>query len=155
MKLRRLSLVAFALLLVAGAAAAADETERFQRTVPLAPGGTLKLNNFSGHVTITGTDRSEVVIDAVRRAPRERLDRIKLDVQASGSTVRIQANKKVSSSWWDWRGNNVVETDMEIQVPRHGSPKAWGLRKTKGVWEYSQRLDLFRISFSYLLLTFG
>jgi hypothetical protein len=119
MMLRRLSLVAFALLLVAGVAAAADETERFQRTVPLAPGGTLKLDNFSGHVTITGTDRSEVVIDAVRRAPRERLDRIKLDVQASGSMVRIQANKKVSSSWWDWHGNNVVETDMEIQVPRH------------------------------------
>ena len=115
MKLRRLSLAMCAVLLVAGAAAAADETERVQRTVPLAPGGTLKLNNFSGHVNITGTDRPEVVIDATRRAPRERLDRIKLDVQASGSTVTIEANKQVSSSWFR---NNVVETDMEIQVPR-------------------------------------
>ncbi len=120
MKLRRLSLVC-AFLLVAGVATAAQETERVQRTVPLAPGGTLRLDNFSGHVNITGTDRAEVVIDAVRRAPRDRLDRIKLDVQASGSRVTIQANKKVSSSWWDWRGNNVVETDMEIQVPRQVS----------------------------------
>ena len=117
MRLRRISAALCALLLVAGVAAA-DETERFQKTVTLAPGGTLKLNNFSGHVNITGTDRSEVVIDAVRRAPRERLDRIKLDVQVSGSTVRIEANKKVSSSWFNW-GNNVVETEMEIQVPRH------------------------------------
>ena len=118
MKLRRLSWVASALLLLLAMPAAAAETERVQKTVPLAPGGTLKLDNFSGRVTITATDRSEVVIDAVRRAPRDRLDRIKLDVQASGSTVRIQANKKVSSSWFDWAGNNVVETDMDIQVPR-------------------------------------
>lgn len=114
LRLRRISAPLCALLLVAGIAAA-DETERVQKTVPLAPGGTLKLNNFSGHVTITGTDRHEVVIDAVRRAPRERLDRIKLDVRASGSTVTIDANKKVSSSWFR---NNVVETDMEIRVPR-------------------------------------
>jgi len=119
MKLRRLSWVASAFVLLVATVCAAAETERVQRTVPLAPGGTLKLDNFSGRVTITATDRSEVVIDAVRRAPRERLDRIKLDVQASGATVRIQANKKLSSSWFDWRGNNVVETDMDIQVPRH------------------------------------
>jgi len=119
MKLRRLSGLACALVLLVATAAAAAETERVQKTVPLAPGGTLRLDNFSGRVTITATDRSEVVIDAVRRATRDRLDRIKLDVEASGSTVRIQANKKVSSSWWDWRGNNVVETDMDIQVPRH------------------------------------
>jgi DUF4097 and DUF4098 domain-containing protein YvlB len=116
MKLRRVSLVACALLMVAGTAGAADESERVQRTVPLQPGGTLKLNNFSGRVNITATDRAEVVIDATRRAPRERLDRIKLDVQASGSTVTIEANKKLSSSWFH---NDVVETDMEIQVPRH------------------------------------
>ncbi len=115
MTLRRLSLLACAFLLVAGTAAAADETERVQRTVALSPGGTLKLHNFSGRVTITGTDRPEVVIDATRRAPRERLDRIKLDIQASGSTVTIEANKKISTSWFR---NNVVETDMEIQVPR-------------------------------------
>ncbi len=118
MKLRRVSTVVCVFLLLAGVAAAADETERVQKTVPLAAGGTLKLHNFSGHVNIIGTDRPEVVIDATRRAPRDRLDRIKLDVQASGSTVTIEANKKISSSWWDWRGNNVVETAMEIQVPR-------------------------------------
>jgi DUF4097 and DUF4098 domain-containing protein YvlB len=117
MSLRRLPLaLAVVMLLVAATAAFADQTERVQRTVPLSPGGTLKLNNFSGRVTITATDRSEVVIDAVRRAPQERLDRIKLDIQSSGSTVTIEANKKISSGWFK---NDVVETEMNIQVPRH------------------------------------
>jgi hypothetical protein len=115
MSVRRLSFAACTLLLFVATAAAA-QTEHFQRTVPLAPGGTVKVHNFSGHVTITATDRADVAIDAIRRAPQDMLDRIKLDVQVSGSTVTIQANKKVESSWRD--NNNVVETDMEIQVPR-------------------------------------
>lgn len=115
MNLRRPTLVALALVLLAATTGTAAETERVQKTVPLSPGGTLELHNFSGRVTITPTDRPEVVIDAVRRAPRERLDRIKLDIQASGSTVRIEANKKVSSSWFR---SDVVETEMEIRVPR-------------------------------------
>jgi DUF4097 and DUF4098 domain-containing protein YvlB len=98
-------------------AATQAESERVHRAVPLAPGGTVKLHNFSGNVTITGTDAREVVVDAVRRAPKDRLERIKLDVSASGSTVTIEANKK-EASWSSWMGNNVVETDLEVRVPR-------------------------------------
>ena len=69
-------------------------------------------------MTITGTERSEVVIDAVRRAPQSRLDRIKLDIQTSGSSVTVDANRR-DRSWWDFAsGNNVVETDFDIKVPR-------------------------------------
>jgi len=117
MPCRRLLPAAGALLVLAAGPLAAAETEHFQRTVPLAPGGTLKVHNFSGRVTITGTDRTEVAISATRTAPRERLDRIKLEVTVSGNTVEIQANKRVSSTWFE--RNNVVETEMEIQVPRH------------------------------------
>jgi DUF4097 and DUF4098 domain-containing protein YvlB len=91
------------------------ETERVSRTVPLSPGGTLKLKNFSGKVAIAGAEQSEVSIEAVRRAPRERLDRIKLDIQASGSVVTIEANKREER--WKDRNNNVVETDFDIKVP--------------------------------------
>jgi DUF4097 and DUF4098 domain-containing protein YvlB len=104
------------LALAAGAAwAGQDDTERVHKSFPLAPGGTLKLETFSGRVVITGTDAAEVVIDAVRRAPRERLQRVKLDIEASGSTIRIQANRR--DSWFSW-GNNVVDTDFDIKVPR-------------------------------------
>jgi len=92
------------------------ETEQFDRKVPFHSGGRLKLNNFSGRVTITGGDSNEVVIHAVRHATRERLDRIKIDVEADADEVSIEANRKESG--WHERNDNVVETDFEIQVPR-------------------------------------
>ncbi len=104
------------LALAAPARAEQRETERVDRTVPFAAGGTVTLKNFSGEVRITGTDRSEVVIHAVRRATRERLDRVKLDIEASGSRLTIDANKR-DERWFNWHTNNVVETEFEIQVP--------------------------------------
>jgi hypothetical protein len=96
-----------------------DDTEHVSRTIPLQPGGTLRLKNFSGRVTISGSDRPEVVIDAVRRATRSRLDRIRLDIHTNGSNeVVIDANQR-DHSWWDFTGgNNIVETDFDVKVPR-------------------------------------
>src|SRR3954465_7388152 len=102
---------AFAVLALAppalGATSAFDETEHVTRTLALAPGGTLRLKNFSGHVTITGTDRAEVTIDAVRRAPQSQLDRIKLDIQSTGSNlVTVDANRR-DNAGWGFRSHNV------------------------------------------------
>jgi DUF4097 and DUF4098 domain-containing protein YvlB len=102
-------------LAVPVASASQKETEKVDRTVSIGQNGTLKLKNFSGDVRVTGTNGSEVVIQAVRRATRERLDNIKLDVQTSGSSVSIDANKR-ESSWHD-KNNNVVETEFDIKVP--------------------------------------
>jgi len=116
--------VAFAICaLVASSAVSArqrwnDETEHVSRTVLLEPGGTLRLRSFSGRVTITASDRPEVVIDAVRRASRERLNRITLDIHSEGShEVVIEANHR-ERSWFMFTGSNVVETDFDIKVPR-------------------------------------
>jgi len=121
----RTLLVAFAVFALAAHAAAApaadrwtDETERVSRTLKLDPGGTLRVNSFSGRVTITGTDGSDVVVEAVRRAPRSRLDRIKLDVHAEGSNMVVIETNRREHSWWEFSGNNVVETDLDVKVPR-------------------------------------
>ena len=98
------------------AAAAEKQTERVERTVPLQSGGTLTLKNFSGKVAIAGEDRTDVSVVAIRRATRERLDRIKLDIQSDGRSVVIEANKRDRS--WDKKDENVVETDFDIKVPR-------------------------------------
>jgi hypothetical protein len=117
---------AFAICALAGGSIMAgqrwnDETEHVSRTVRLDPGGTLRLNSFSGRVTIAGGDRREAVIDAVRRAPRERLNRIALDIHAEGSnTVVINANRR-ERSWFMFTGSNVVDTDFDIKVPRRTS----------------------------------
>jgi DUF4097 and DUF4098 domain-containing protein YvlB len=112
----RLTAFAFlALTLTAVPAAAQKQTETFDRTLPLAQGGTVKLRNFSGDVRVTGTAGQDVVIHAVRTATRERLDNIKLNVEATGSTIEIEANQRNDD--WEDKNNNVVETEFEIQVP--------------------------------------
>jgi len=95
--------------------AAETETERVSRTLRLDPGGTLHLKSFSGRVNITGTDGNEVVINAERRATRDRLDHIRLDIRGDSSAVYVEANKR--DSWWNTH-NNVVLTDFDIKVPR-------------------------------------
>jgi hypothetical protein len=112
----------FAVLLAVPAAAQRDrddrdrgprETENFDRTVNLPAGGTLRLKTFSGRVNIRGGSGDQVVIKAVRRATRERLADIKIEVTQSGSTVEIDANHRLVER----RNDNVVETDFDITVP--------------------------------------
>lgn len=108
--------VAGALALAAPVTASEQqETERVDKTATIRAGGTLRVKNFSGTVTITGTRRGDVAIHAVRRAPRERLDHIKLEVRETATGVSIEANKKDSE--WTERNNNVVDTQLEIEVP--------------------------------------
>lgn len=119
LRARALAVVAAAALaLTAAPVAAQTETERVDRTIPFTTQGTIVLKNFSGDVRITGTSSDQVVIKAVRRAPRERLDRIKLEIDVSGSSITINANKREDEGWSErHEGNNVVTTDFEIEVP--------------------------------------
>ena len=93
-----------------------EDIERVSRTVQISAGGTLHLKSFSGRVDVTGTDRSDVSIDATRRAPKDRLARIKLDIHGSGDAVYVDANKR-DASWWRFH-DDVVETDFDIKVPK-------------------------------------
>src|SRR5260221_6580285 len=114
--LSALSLVlSHAALAAPAGASEQNETERVDRTVSIRAGGQLRLKNFSGRVTITGSNRSDMVVHAIRRAPRERLDRIRLEITETGSGVSIEANKKVDN--WRGRNNDVVDTEFAILVP--------------------------------------
>ena len=118
MKMAQISTFALAGVLAVTAPALAQrnqETERVDRTATIRAGGQLRVKNFSGTVTITGSRRGDVAIHAIRRATRERLDNIKLEVTETGSGVTIEANRK-SDNWRD-RDNNVVDTQLDIQVP--------------------------------------
>ncbi len=89
------------------------DTETVDRTLPMPSGGTLRLKTFSGRVKITGGPGEQLVVHAVRRATRERLADITLEITQSGNTVEIDANHRLVER----RNDNVVETDFEIQVP--------------------------------------
>jgi DUF4097 and DUF4098 domain-containing protein YvlB len=89
------------------------ETETVDRTLSLQSGGTIRLKTFSGRVNITGSSGNQVVIKAVRRATRERLADIKLEITQSGNIIEIEANHRTVER----RNDNVVSTDFDIQVP--------------------------------------
>jgi DUF4097 and DUF4098 domain-containing protein YvlB len=115
---RLLSFAAVAVLFcLIPALAGAAETEKVHKSAAIGAGGTVKLNNFSGEVRIVGADVNEVTVDAVRTAPRDRLDHIKLDVRTEGTTVIIEANKKDDT--WRFDNNNVVNTEMDVRVPKN------------------------------------
>jgi hypothetical protein len=138
------TLAVCALGLATAASAGQRETEQFDRKVPFHSGGRLKLNNFSGRVTITGGDSSEVVIHAVRHGTRDRLDHIKIDVQSDDDQVSIEANRK--DDGWHERNDNVVETDFEIQVPR---------QTELNVTVFSSRVEVSGVSGRQKLHTFS
>jgi DUF4097 and DUF4098 domain-containing protein YvlB len=114
MRITTLLLVAFTLA-SGPAAAQSKETETVDRTVAFSRGGTLRLKNFSGDVRVTGTSGNDVVIHAVRTGTRARLDSIKLDIQVDGSTINVEANRRVPGS--SRENDNVVDTTFDIQVP--------------------------------------
>ena len=95
------------------------ETEVVDRNFPFNPDGHLKLNNFSGKITITGSNRANVVVHAIRSATRERLEGIRLEIEASASEISIEANRK--NGHWEDRNNNVVDTEFEIEVPERAT----------------------------------
>jgi DUF4097 and DUF4098 domain-containing protein YvlB len=89
----RKAAIAFVVLAVAvilaGPAFASEEV--FQRTYPLPAGGTFELQNVNGSVVVSGWDRNEVEIHAVKTARRnsEDLQRVKIEVQAQAGKVSV------------------------------------------------------------------
>jgi DUF4097 and DUF4098 domain-containing protein YvlB len=120
--MRRTITATLAAIVIAGlcvpatAAAQVKETETVNKAVPIARDGLLKLKTFSGRVSIVASDRSDVSIKALRRATRDRLSHIQLEIRAEGGNVYIDANKRDDS--WTERNDNVVETEFDIEVPR-------------------------------------
>ena len=112
-RLTTTTLALVATLAIAAPALAQRDTETVDRTLTMAPGGTLRLKTFSGRVKITGTSGNQLIVHAIRRATRDRLDDIKLEITQSGTTVEIDAHHRLVER----RNDNVVDTDFEIQVP--------------------------------------
>jgi DUF4097 and DUF4098 domain-containing protein YvlB len=104
-----------ALMAFAIAAPASDMvTEEFHRTVPLSANGRVSLENINGNVTITGWDRSEVQIDAVKKADsQQKLEEAKIEVDASSDSVRIRTRYPENH-----HNNNPATVTYELHVPR-------------------------------------
>lgn len=79
------------LALLTALPAQANVTQEFHKTVPLTANGSVSLSNINGNVEITGWERNEVQIDAVKSASdQQKLDNMKIEVDASSSSVEIE-----------------------------------------------------------------
>ena len=82
----------FALALGLPAAAHGDATDRISRTVPLEAGRPIRIEATISELTIVGSDRSDLQVDVVRRAPvTADLAKYPVVVDATAGAVRIAA----------------------------------------------------------------
>jgi DUF4097 and DUF4098 domain-containing protein YvlB len=125
-------------LAIAAPATAQRDTETVDRTLTLPSGGRVELNTFSGRVRITTGSGDQVVIKAVRRATRDRLNDIKLEITERGGTIEIDANHRLVER----RNDNVVETDFDIQVPARTSLRIKTFSAPVTVVGVNGRLDI-------------
>ncbi len=94
--------------------ASAQVTQDFHRTVPLSSNGRVSLENINGSVTITGWERNEVQIDAVKKArDQQKLDEARIEVDASSDSVRIRTKYPEGRN-----NNNPATVTYELHVPR-------------------------------------
>lgn len=121
-----------AISLIAGAAQAAGSdrqgnyTEEVHKVFPLSAQGRLELENINGPVHITGWDRPEVKIDAVKSAwSKERLGEARIEIDASADRISIRTEYPGHNHNFnygdDGERNNPARVEYTISVPRQAS----------------------------------
>jgi hypothetical protein len=114
---------ACALMLAVAQGHASDRrefTEEFHKTYPLAAGGRVELDNINGAVHITGWDRNEVKVDAVKYArTKERLDEVKIEVEAGSDYVSIRTHYPNHDHNFDGGWNDPAGVEYTLSVPRN------------------------------------
>jgi len=102
-----------AMILAPSAQAASNVTEEFHKTVPLSTSGRIALENINGNVEITGWERSEVQIDAVKSArDQQRLQEATIEVVGEGDSVRIRTRYPEGHT-----NNNPASVRYTLHVP--------------------------------------
>ena len=112
-----------ALVLFFGTAHASDRvTEEFHQVYSLSTEGRIELENINGDVHISGWDRNEVKVDAVKRAwSKERLDgtKIQIDSTPNSLSIRTEYPNHNHTFWNDDRHDNPASVEYTLTVPRH------------------------------------
>ena len=96
-------------------------TQEFHQTYALAAGGRVALANINGSVHISGWDRNEVKVDAVKYArSKKRLDEAKIVVDASTDGVSIRTEYPDHNlTFSDDDRVNPASVEYTLSVPRN------------------------------------
>lgn len=94
--------------------AQAQHREEFNKTYPLTADGRVSLQNINGAIKVTGWDKNEVQVHAVKTADdRAKLEEAKIVVDATASVIKIKTEYPQRDHY-----NNPAKIDYTIQVPR-------------------------------------
>lgn len=110
-----LGTLAIVVLALAGnlPAYAGDYREEFHKSYPLTADGRVSLKNINGGVTITGWDKNEIQVDAVKTANEQsKLADAKIEVTAGSSSIDIRTH------YPDRTNNNPASVEYTLHVPR-------------------------------------
>jgi DUF4097 and DUF4098 domain-containing protein YvlB len=115
-----------AIVLVPSAAHASDRqgqfTEEFHKVYPLTARGRVEIANINGAVHITGWDRDEIKVDAVKSAwTKERLNEAQIEVQAGQDNISIRTeypDHDRNFNFGSEEHNNPASVEYTITVPR-------------------------------------
>lgn len=103
-------------MILAPSAYASNEnnvTEEFHKTIALNANGRVSLENVNGNVEITGWDKNEVQIDAVKSArDQQRLQEAKIEIEGSGDAVQIRTRYPDKTS-----NENLASVHYILHVP--------------------------------------
>ena len=107
-------------VLLAGRAWASEPlTQEFHQTYALSSDGRVELENINGAVHITGWDRNEVQVDAVKRAYRqERLDEAKIVIDAHANSIAIRTEYPGHNHTFKHGDNDPASVEYTLHVPR-------------------------------------
>lgn len=111
--------MAAVVLLAVGAAVAGEYTETFDQTYAMDQGGRVALENINGDVTIEVWDAAEVRVYAVKSASsHERLEALRIDVDASARGVFVDTHYPNSRDLSDFDRHGHMEVEYTLTVPR-------------------------------------
>lgn len=127
--MKKLTLIAIAVLALAATASATTLTETFDRTFDVRPGANFTLENTNGHMTVRSWDQPRVRVVAEKRVESRDADaakkafaelRVEPTLAADGLHVVTRYPKAADGGLFDWlAGTNVsVTVNYEITVPR-------------------------------------
>jgi hypothetical protein len=103
------------LALLLAVSAHAQVSQEFHRTIPLPANGRVSLDNVNGGVEITGWERNEVLIDAVKQArDQQRLDEARIEVEAGSDSVSIRTRYPEGHT-----NNNPASIHYTLHVPQN------------------------------------
>ncbi len=98
----------------------ADETERFEQTYPLTPGGRVSVSNVNGEIVVEAWDRNEVQLVAVKTADsKERLQDVEIRVNAKPDSISVETSyDRWKQNNDGWKNGSKLRVDYHLMVPR-------------------------------------